>query len=95
MTEKFIALIKDTYRGVTTKIRSKQGVSRSFEVRQGLQQGSALSPLLFILILDIISREREKEAPWEMLYVDDLVIVRRSIAELQGIKSGTPRLPKG
>jgi len=82
--ENLIALIKDTYRGAITKVRSKQGISRSFEIRQGLHQGSALSPLLFILILDVISRERETEAPWEMLCADDLVIVRRSIAELQG-----------
>ena len=34
--------------------------------------------------MEIISRERETEAPWEMLYADDLVIVRRSIAEFQG-----------
>ena len=82
--EKLIALIKDTYCGETTKVRSKQGVSRRFEIRQGLHQGSVLSPLLFILILDITSREQEIEAPWEMLYADDLVIVRRSIPELQG-----------
>ena len=37
-------------------------------------QGFALSPLLFVLIMDILQAEIGKEPPWVRLNADDLVI---------------------
>ena len=37
-----------------------------------------LSPLLFILVLEALSREFRIGVPWELLYADDLVIVAES-----------------
>ena len=34
-----------------------EGASEEFEVKIGLRQGSVLSPLLFIAVLDVISRK--------------------------------------
>ena len=48
----YVRIIKDMYEGVTTKIKTRTGVSESFEVKIGVHQGSALSPYLFILVLD-------------------------------------------
>ena len=45
-------IVRDMYEGMTTKIKTRTGVSESFEVRIGVHQGSALSPYLFILVLD-------------------------------------------
>ena len=39
------------------------------------QNGSALSPFLFILLVDTISQEVRTELPWELLYADDLAII--------------------
>ena len=39
-----------------------------------LHQGSALSPLLFVIIIDVITEEIEEGTPWAMLFVDDLVL---------------------
>jgi len=38
-----------------------------------MHQGSALSPLLFVSVMDVLSREFRVALPWELLYVDDLV----------------------
>ena len=44
-----------------------------FEVNIGLRQGSVLSPLLFISVLDLISRNPVmKDAMKKLLYADDL-----------------------
>ena len=42
--------------GPTTSVRTLIGSTESFEVKVGLHQGSALSPLLFIIIMDVISQ---------------------------------------
>ena len=41
----------------------------------GVHQGSVLSPLLFIIVVEALSREFRTGCPWELYYVDDLVIV--------------------
>ena len=40
-----------------------------------------LSPLLFILVLEALSREFRTGVPWELLYADDLVIMADSLEE--------------
>ena len=47
----------------------------------GVHQGSLLSPLLFILELETLSREFRTGFPWELLYADDLVIIAGSLEE--------------
>ena len=40
-----------------------------------MHQGSVLSPLLFIIVLEALSREFREGLPMELLYADDLVLV--------------------
>ena len=63
------------YRGATTRVMSKRGMSEHFEVGIGLHQGSALSPFLFIMLIYTISQDVRTELPWELLYADDLAII--------------------
>ena len=51
-------------------------------MKVGLHQGSVLSPLLFIIVLEASSREFRTGCSWELLYADDLVIVAESLEEL-------------
>ena len=48
----------------------------------GVHQGSVLSPLLFIIVLEALSREFRIGCPWELLYADDLMISAGSKEEL-------------
>jgi len=43
------------------------------EIKVGMHQGSALSPLLFVIVMEALSREFRVALPWELLYADDLV----------------------
>ena len=49
--------------------------SRAFNVKVGVHQGSVLSPLLFIIVLEALSREFREGLPMELLYMDDLVLI--------------------
>ena len=50
--------------------------------KPGVHQGSVLSPLLFIIVLEALSREFRTGCPWELLYADDLMISAGSMEEL-------------
>ena len=73
--EVYIRLVQDMFQGATTCVKSKRGASEHFEVGIGLHQGSALSPFLFIMLVDTISQDVRNELPWELLYADDLAII--------------------
>ena len=45
-------------------------------------QGSVLSPVLFIIVLEAISRKFCVGHPWKMLYAEDLVILAEMLEDL-------------
>ena len=54
------------------------GVSKDFDIGVGVHQGSILSPLLFIVVMDEVKEEVRNEVPWELGYADDLVLTAES-----------------
>src|SRR4029079_116824 len=60
---RYIEVTKDMHKDVRTSAKTVNCVSESFEVRIGVHQGLALSPYLFILILDELLKGVVKEAP--------------------------------
>ena len=47
-----------------------------------MHQGSALSPLFFVIVMEAISREFRVALPWELLYADDLAVTAETEEEL-------------
>ena len=62
------------YEGSKSRVRVGGEESESFPINVGVHQGSALSPLLFILIMEEATKECQGEAFWHLLYADDLVL---------------------
>ena len=71
------------YDGATTTVRSAARLTEEFEVGVGLHQGSALSPFLFAIIMDKLTEDIRKDAPWDMLFADDIVLSSQSHRELE------------
>ena len=67
----YVKIIMAMYDGCTTIVRSEAGKSVPFQVNVGLHQGSALSPFLFIALLDGVTEDLNKEMPWTILFADD------------------------
>ena len=63
-----LRMVEGTYEKTTARVVVGEGASEEFEVKIGLREGSVLSPLLFIAVLDLISRKRvTKDATRESL----------------------------
>src|SRR6266853_4742151 len=81
--EKLVRIVKEMYEGARTAVRVSGGVSEEFYVTVGLHQGSALSPYIFVLVMDVVSEAVKDGLVWELLFADDLVIMATSVEELQ------------
>ena len=78
LAEKYMILVQDMYDDSTTAVRCAVGVTEGFEVKVGLHQRSALSPCLFAMMMDRMTDEIREEAPWTMMFADDIVICSES-----------------
>ena len=77
MNEWTIHMIKEMYEGSRSCVKTKVGRTEWFEIDNGVRQGSVLSPLLFIMVMDGVQKEvkkREGGSTRSMLFADDLVI---------------------
>jgi len=73
-----VSAVLPMYIGAKTVVRTVYGNSSGFEVKVGMDQGSALSPLLFVIVMEAISREFRVALPWELLYADTSVDIGAS-----------------
>ena len=74
-------MVQGMYANAQSRVHVGEGYSKEFEVKVGVHQGSVLSPLLFIIVLEALSREFRSGVPWEDLYADDLVIIAELLEE--------------
>ena len=67
--DKYVKLVQDMFTVCRTKVRTVAGESSKFNVEVGLHHGSALSPYLFLILMDVLTERVRKEAPESMLFV--------------------------
>ena len=78
--------VEGMYEKTTARMVVGEGASEEFEFKIGLRQGSALSPLVFIAVLDLISRKTVmKDAMKKLLYAYGLALVANGKQELQDL----------
>ena len=69
------------YANVRSCVHVGDRYSDELDVKVSFLQGSVLSPLLFIIVLEALSRQFHSGVPWDDLYADDLVIIVESLKE--------------
>ena len=70
-----VRMVEGMYEKKIARVLVGEGASDEFEVDIGLRQGSVLSPLLFIAVLEVISRKTVvKGAMKKLLYAYDLAL---------------------
>jgi len=88
--EWLVSAVMSMYTGAKTVVRTVYGNSSSSEVNIGMHQGSALSPLLFVIVTEAISTELRVALPWELymlrLGCDSYDKWRTSEANAEGCK---------
>ena len=82
-SECFLRITKDMYDGSTTTVRSAAGLTEEFKVGVELHQCSALSSFLFAIIMEKLKEDIRKDAPWDVLFADDIVLSRQNHRELE------------
>jgi hypothetical protein len=63
VSTKYIILIKDMYDNIVTSVRTSDGDTNVFPINIRLYQESALSPYLFALVMDDVTRDIQGAIP--------------------------------
>ena len=70
------------YDSAKTKVRMRSAYSEEFKVKVGVHQGSVLPPLLFAIVVDVVT-ENTRGVVNELLYADDLVLMSKDMKDLK------------
>ncbi|EYC05235.1 hypothetical protein Y032_0083g1658 [Ancylostoma ceylanicum] len=81
--EELVVWIELLYDGTRSQVRTPYGTLKEFRVKFGVQPGSALLQLVFILFMDAITEDIQKSVLWTLLYTDDVVLAAKTKAELE------------
>ena len=74
--------VMSLYKGCKTAISVDGELSSSFSVKVGVHQGSALSPLIFIMVMVTLTEDMRDGSLMELWYVDNLVLCGESLNEV-------------
>ena len=71
------------YKGEKTRARGGLELSEEFEVKIGVHQGSVLSPLIFMIVVAVVTGSVRNGLMSELFYADDLVLTSEMIERLR------------
>ncbi|VDP22515.1 unnamed protein product [Heligmosomoides polygyrus] len=93
--EELIEWVRILYSCLKSQVQAAAGTSMEFPISVGVHQGSALSPLLFVVVMDAITRDLQKLVSWTLLYADDVMLASDDKDELaQEVQAWCDRLER-
>ena len=78
-----IRAVKAMYENAKSCVHVNGQFSDKFNIKVSFHQGAVLSPLLFLIIMEALSREFRVGCPWELLYADDPVLIAETLENLK------------
>ncbi|KAL6497691.1 hypothetical protein OROHE_027016 [Orobanche hederae] len=70
------------YRGIKLMSHTMKKLEE-FPITIGVHQGSALSPFLFAIVMDELTRGIQTDVPWCMMFADDIVLIEETKVGVQ------------
>ena len=83
LAEVMMQAVINLHEGSSTKVRVGSGTSEEFGVHVDLHQGAVLSPLIFAIVVDVVTDHAREGLLNEILHVDDLVPMSKSLDDLR------------
>ena len=83
LSEVIVRAVMSLYDGAKTRMRVGSAYSEELEVKVGVHQRFVLSPLLFAIVVDVITENARRGVVNELLYADDLVIMSKDMKDLK------------
>ena len=71
------------YEGTKTRVRVGLELFEEFEVKVGVHQGSMSLPLVFALVVDVVTESVRNGLMSEILYADDLVLTSETMGGMR------------
>ena len=78
-----VRAVMSLYEGARTRIRVGSQLSEEFGVKVGVHQGSVLSPLVFAIVVDVVTESVRAGLMSEILYAEELVLMSETMEGLR------------
>ena len=82
--ETMVRAVMSLYEGAKSRVRVGTKLSEAFRVKVGVHQGSVLSPLVFAIVIDVVTENAREGLMSEILYADDLVLISETMEGVRG-----------
>ena len=83
LSEVMVGEVMSLYYGAKTRVRVGSAYSVGFKVKVGVHQGSVLSPLLFAIVVDVITENARRGVVNQLPFAGDLVIMSEDMEDLK------------
>ena len=83
LSEVMVRAVLSLYDSAKIRVRVGSAYSEKFEVKVGVHQGSVLSPLLFAIVVDVITENATRGVVNELLYADELDLMSETKEDLR------------
>ncbi|KAL6729362.1 hypothetical protein Aduo_000423 [Ancylostoma duodenale] len=81
--EELLKWVQMLYADHRIKVQAAAGTTTEIPITVGVHQGSALSPLLSIVVIDALTKDLQRPVPWTLLYADDVMLASEDKSELE------------
>ena len=83
LSEVIVWAVMSLYDGAKTRVKVGSAYLEEFQVKVGVHQGSVRLPLLFAIVVEVITENPRRGVVNELLYADDLVLMSEDMKNLK------------